>query len=1119
MQRFSFWFEHIKGVDNSVADWFSRLACLHLCGMELDTLDTFFALSLNALIEAEGEDDDNGFCAFTLDEDEDDFSIPLELFPLFCAVDSFLNASEEGEVEEIKRKKKDCAKILQQQLKDMPEGHFKNPEEVLKLVHNTFQGHFGIRKTYEKLCEAFPEHQIPVHVIQDFIDKCMVCAKTRAGMVGHLRCPTRVLRSGGDENTAGIDTLTISPHSRNGSVAIIVIVSFFQKTVTLYPVKNHGKEELASAMLIHCSRHGIHDFWAHDPGSDLMSDAIDLLNTWLGIGRRVGLTGRSTSNGVEHWGREVIRHLRAFVHDKRLTADWDLPWLIALMEMVFNSMVNPETRHTSYEMRLGSKMGARFDISDDLPVWKKADKHIVKLNSTLKTIRAIAGENMEKFKADKLAQNTPATRVNFQPGDLVLREAVGRQQKVRLPHTKLSPVFLGPFAVIQSKGNDVEVKHLSGGAHSFLMREELKMFFGSRVEALEAARKDYGQFVVLSIDGYVGDPITRSTMEYLVRFEDGDERFLVHSKDVTDTVAFADFCAERPECRALLKSAKAAHEQVQKLRASVLNSVGQHQTFLFNLRVLGQLWYDDLELPNWRKHTYVIELRVLDITNKQKRAVMGSELYKNEKWIFSNYEFLFYALAASPAHTIVTSELIREHPQLIRNTPIGMMISSELALNSESKVQSDSSDGIVSMSEPESENSEVPEFLTRWADGTLRDANGERWLLIDAGAGDIVNLMNEHQCTLAVKYIQDVENKVNGVGAIPIDTNWVALCTPSPQRLPIYSYDGHDQVHVAAILVGHMSEPYVANLPGGITFNGTGHDVPWWLRHYPHPYPPIFHCPDIPQEYISLALLMLRGYAVYSGPDGVFVTLACETPVLLQHQEHRYECALRGHAIDEVRRTCRIEGCYFNGSPYMKLSDACNLGYFGESGMPRWQGVGEAYRVPTTLQGRPVADDYVPPVMQVPSADDGYYSDGDMATANRNYQRAVRRDPDRIMPRNRPYLPAPTMLSRAPLILNGPEEMYVFLDRFGYVDHLADHDPFAMPPLNGEFPEHPDVEEEPEVEDQNWGWGPEMIIQAQQAPVVAHWGAPVPAFGEEPVYEAPIIPVWDPDQPSRRAQP
>ena len=83
---------------------------------------------------------------------------------------------------------------------------------------------------------------------------------------------------------------------------------------------------------------------------------------------------------------------------------------------------------------------------------------------------------------------------------------------------------------------------------------------------------------------------------------------------------------------------------------------------------------------------------------------------------------------------------------------------------------------------------------------------------------------------------------------------------------------------------------------------------------------------------------------------------------------------------------------------------------------------------------------------------------------------------------------------------------------------MADYDPFAMPPLNGEFNEHPDVDE-PELVDQNLGWGPEMVIQAQQAPVVPHWGDPVPVPGEEPVFEAPIQPLWNPDQPSRRAQP
>jgi hypothetical protein len=88
--------------------------------------------------------------------------------------------------------------------------------------------------------------------------------------------------------------------------------------------------------------------------------------------------------------------------------------------------------------------------------------------------------------------------------------------------TKLTPRFEGPFIVERQYKNDVLCKHVILGTTKEFHVTRLKLFHGTIVEeASEIAMLDQDQFRIDCILAYRGNPLTRTTMSFEVKFIDG----------------------------------------------------------------------------------------------------------------------------------------------------------------------------------------------------------------------------------------------------------------------------------------------------------------------------------------------------------------------------------------------------------------------------------------------------------------------------------------------------------------------------------------------------------------------------------------------------------------------
>ena len=90
----------------------------------------------------------------------------------------------------------------------------------------------------------------------------------------------------------------MTPADDKGNEHLIVVVDQFSRYLWGMPAKSYEAGTIATTLFIYFTTFGIFDELWSDPGSDLMSDAVKQLNSYLGIRHVVSLVDRHESNGV-----------------------------------------------------------------------------------------------------------------------------------------------------------------------------------------------------------------------------------------------------------------------------------------------------------------------------------------------------------------------------------------------------------------------------------------------------------------------------------------------------------------------------------------------------------------------------------------------------------------------------------------------------------------------------------------------------------------------------------------------------------------------------------------------------------------------------------------------------
>ena len=501
------------------------------------------------------------------------------------------------------------------------------PEHYLKQVHGGRNMHRGVRYTWLALNKYFPGHRISYAFVAEYIATCPYCQKYRLGMQDSIEPVYRHLKPAHHRARVGVDRVTVTPEDCHGNNNAVVVVDHFSKHVNVTAASDYSATSMATALFVYFCTFGVFDEVISDPGSDLMSEAVAQVNQWLGVAHKVSLVDRHQSNGVEGTNKILLRHLTALVNEERIKDRWSEPSVLCLINFALNDAVNSESGVRPFDAKFGSADATYFQLPAEIRPGKEACEFIKLLDKDLRAIRATS----KRFQDELVAERTRTEHApnEFQPGDFVLHQ----WPKDKPKPTKLSAPWLGPYEVIQQKRNDVTCRHLVTGVVKVFHVVTLKIFHGDRDTAYEMALRDDDQHVVKQIRAYRGDPMTRTTMQFLTEFADGDVVWLTYCKDIAITQQFEQFCRLKRPLYPLLFSAEMAVQERARMMRMEITEVQPGDTVYVDLRYHGATFYDSLGLPDADTLTYVVPYKYTKWSHQthHKRIAAFCELF-DEFW-------------------------------------------------------------------------------------------------------------------------------------------------------------------------------------------------------------------------------------------------------------------------------------------------------------------------------------------------------------------------------------------------------------------------------------------------------------------------------------------------------
>ena len=367
----------------------------------------------------------------------------------------------------------------------------------------------------------------------------------------------------------------------------------------LYPVVAFTAEAAATSLLHYFTTFGGFRFVRSDPGTHFTAGCVKEFHKLFGAEPIIGITDQHTSSGVESANGTTVMYLRALVHDLRCKPEWDSPTLVPLIAWVLNSERHEETGFPPNALQYGTLDVPFFDLPTPNTT-EQYTEYIAALNRNLTELREASLKYQTKRAA--LRRGTANDSPNsYQPGDLVFAW-------VYRVVAKLDTLWLGPYEVVNQVHNTVTVRHLVSGKESTRHVSTLKICSSPRAEAYDAALRDQDQHVVTALLAWRGDPTTRTRMQFLVEYSDGDILWQQWSQDLSDCTAFAAFCSRQRPLEPLLVSREQQTKDATARNTKDILDVKPGDHAFWDLRAWGPDFFDQLALPYADTMLYVLRI-------------------------------------------------------------------------------------------------------------------------------------------------------------------------------------------------------------------------------------------------------------------------------------------------------------------------------------------------------------------------------------------------------------------------------------------------------------------------------------------------------------------------------
>ena len=381
-------------------------------------------------------------------------------------------------------------------------------ESEIANAHNDLAGHGGIQRTVSRLQKAGLSWPNMSQEVAKFIKTCTTCQKmNQAKNKNDARHFT--VNSYSPMENISIDFIQGLMPDDEGHDCILVVIDTFTRFVELYPLKGMTAENTAISLLDHAGRYGFPKGITHDGSQSFLAKVIEGLQAWAGTTTKLTHPYSHEENSiVERANKEVMRHLRNIIFDRRVLTTWSR--YSPIVQRILNSSVHATTKFTpaqllfnnNVDLDRGFSHGRKEGINEDISYTQWVEE----LAQANLTILEVARENLREH--DEIHLNTtPTSPTEYPVGAYVLVNYRGNELR-RGPPSKLLPFLKGPLRVTSKEGSIYLLQDLvTEKIFPYHIKDIFPFTFDPEtVDPREVAVRDLDMYTVSKITDIKGNP-------------------------------------------------------------------------------------------------------------------------------------------------------------------------------------------------------------------------------------------------------------------------------------------------------------------------------------------------------------------------------------------------------------------------------------------------------------------------------------------------------------------------------------------------------------------------------------------------------------------------------------
>ena len=340
-------------------------------------------------------------------------------------------------------------------------------------VQSGFYDHNKVERTLDLLKDSIPSEEWWPNMrgdVRQFIANCPACQ-----FMQHAKHAIHSKRSvhpfnryvGRPMDTINLDTIGPFPEDEDGHKYILVFIDVFSRFVELTPVPDLTALTAAKEIIKFVGRYGVPDCLLTDNGTQFENDlAFHLYDRMYCNHITIMPYSHEENSIVERANREVNKHLRAIVFDRKIKEHWSL--VLPLVQRVMNTFEHSSLGCAPSQIIFGNSVDLdrvilhptkNKDTFQESPTYPEYVYKMLNLQAQVIARAQVIQETVANRHISKKLKSLRDT-TDYNLNDYVLWELPDNQLAKDSRVDRLSSHYRGPYRVLTSREGTVEIQNL-----------------------------------------------------------------------------------------------------------------------------------------------------------------------------------------------------------------------------------------------------------------------------------------------------------------------------------------------------------------------------------------------------------------------------------------------------------------------------------------------------------------------------------------------------------------------------------------------------------------------------------------------------------------------------------